>query len=36
LDDLCVKHQVDCSAPRTASRLLDKVRIHWLKFDTKL
>jgi lysyl-tRNA synthetase class 2 len=27
LDDLCVKHQVDCSAPRTASRLLDKVRI---------
>jgi lysyl-tRNA synthetase class 2 len=28
LDDLCVKHQVDCSAPRTASRLLDKVRNH--------
>lgn len=26
LDDLCVKHQVDCSAPRTASRLLDKVK----------
>lgn len=26
LDDLCVKFQVDCTAPRTASRLLDKVR----------
>lgn len=26
LDDLCVKHQVECGAPRTASRLLDKVR----------
>ena len=25
LDDLCVKFQVDCTAPRTASRLLDKV-----------
>jgi lysyl-tRNA synthetase class 2 len=28
LDDLCVKHNVDCSAPRTSSRLLDKVRLH--------
>jgi lysyl-tRNA synthetase class 2 len=25
LDELCVKNQVDCSDPRTASRLLDKV-----------
>jgi len=25
LDDLCVKHGVDCSAPRTATRLLDKL-----------
>ncbi|ORX81413.1 cytoplasmic lysine-tRNA ligase Krs1 [Basidiobolus meristosporus CBS 931.73] len=25
LDDLCVKHGVDCSAPRTSSRLLDKL-----------
>ena len=26
LDDLCVKNNVDCSPPRTAARLLDKVR----------
>lgn len=25
LDQLCVKHDVECSPPRTASRLLDKV-----------
>jgi len=25
LDDLCVKHEVDCSAPRTTARLLDKL-----------
>ena len=25
LDDLCVKHKVQCSAPRTATRLLDKL-----------
>lgn len=25
LDDLCVKHNVDCSPPRTNSRLLDKL-----------
>ena len=25
LDDLCVKHDVECSYPRTAARLLDKV-----------
>lgn len=24
-DDLCVKHNVDCSAPRTTARLLDKL-----------
>eukprot|EP00834_Sanchytrium_tribonematis_P004051 NODE_181_length_13917_cov_0.838110.p3 type:complete len:557 gc:universal NODE_181_length_13917_cov_0.838110:12847-11177(-) len=25
LDDICVKHSVDCSSPRTAARLLDKL-----------
>ncbi|KAJ7374531.1 Lysine--tRNA ligase [Desmophyllum pertusum] len=25
LDDLCVKHNVDCSSPRTTTRLLDKL-----------
>lgn len=25
LDDLCVKHEVDCSPPRTVSRMLDKL-----------
>merc|ERR1711939_638137 len=25
LDDLCVKHNVECSAPRTTARLLDKL-----------
>ena len=25
LDALCVKHNVECTAPRTAARLLDKV-----------
>ena len=25
LDNLCIKHKVDCSAPRTCSRLLDKL-----------
>ncbi|KAI8614455.1 hypothetical protein BC830DRAFT_1065495 [Chytriomyces sp. MP71] len=25
LDDLCKKHKVDCSAPRTSARLLDKL-----------
>lgn len=25
LDDLCVKHDVDCSPPRTVSRMLDKL-----------
>ena len=27
LDDLCIKHNVDCSSPRTTTRLLDKVRL---------
>ncbi len=27
LNDVCVKNNVDCSPPRTASRLLDKVRV---------
>ena len=26
LDQLCVQHEVDCPAPRTTARLLDKVR----------
>lgn len=28
LDDLCVKNEVDCPAPRTTARLLDKVMIY--------
>ena len=28
LSDICVKHEVECPAPRTVARLLDKV---WLK-----
>ncbi len=27
LDDLLKKHEVECSPPRTAARMLDKVRI---------
>lgn len=27
LDGLCVKHEVECPAPRTAARLLDKVSL---------
>lgn len=30
-DDLCVKFNVDCSAPRTTSRLLDKLVGHFLE-----
>lgn len=30
-DDLCVKFQVDCSAPRTTARLLDKLVGHFLE-----
>ena len=34
-DDLCVKHNVDCSAPRTTTRLLDKVcmSFSWVDLD---
>ncbi len=32
LDEFCVKHQVDCTAPRTASRLLDKVTNILMKY----
>lgn len=34
-DDLCVKHNVDCSAPRTTTRLLDKVcmSFSWTDLD---
>lgn len=28
LDDLCVKHNVECPLPRTSARLLDKVRLN--------
>ncbi len=31
LDDLCVKHKVQCSAPRTATRLLDKLCGHFIE-----
>ncbi|XP_058120893.1 lysine--tRNA ligase-like [Anopheles ziemanni] len=31
LDDLCVQHQVDCQAPRTAARLLDKLTGQFLE-----
>jgi hypothetical protein len=30
LSDLCIKHNVDCSAPRTSARLLDKVWLFYL------
>jgi lysyl-tRNA synthetase class 2 len=33
LDDLCKKNQVDCSAPRTASRLLDKLVGDFIEVD---
>lgn len=29
LNDLCVKHNVDCSPPRTTARMLDKVIMAW-------
>ena len=32
LDELCVKHQVECPAPRTTARLLDKVNFMFLTF----
>lgn len=31
LDNLCKKHQVDCSAPRTVARLIDKLVGHFLE-----
>jgi len=31
LDQLCAKHEVECGAPRTASRLLDKLVGHFLE-----
>jgi lysyl-tRNA synthetase, class II len=32
-DELCVKHQVDCPAPRTTARLLDKLVGEYLEED---
>lgn len=34
LDKLCIQHDVECTAPRTAARLLDKVRLCF--YDTIL
>ncbi|XP_077537343.1 lysyl-tRNA synthetase isoform X1 [Haemaphysalis longicornis] len=31
LSDLCIKHEVECPAPRTAARLLDKLVGHFLE-----
>lgn len=31
LDDLCIKHKVECSLPRTATRLLDKLCSEFLE-----
>ncbi len=36
LDLLCVKHNVECSPPRTAARLLDKVRTIIIEFNTAI
>lgn len=33
LEGLCTKHEVDCSAPRTTSRLLDKLVGHFIEVD---
>ncbi|KAI9206476.1 uncharacterized protein BJ171DRAFT_497986 [Polychytrium aggregatum] len=33
LSDLCIKHKVECSAPRTASRLLDKLVGEFIEVD---
>lgn len=32
-DDLCKKHHVDCSAPRTTSRMIDKLVGHYIEPD---
>jgi lysyl-tRNA synthetase, class II len=34
-DALCVKHQVDCSAPRSTARLIDKLVGHFLESEAK-
>lgn len=34
-DQLCVKHNVDCKAPRTVSRLIDKVSVRALKLSLR-
>jgi len=31
LNDLCAKHNVECTAPRTAARMLDKLVAHFLE-----
>lgn len=31
LSDLCIKHEIECPAPRTAARLLDKLVGHFLE-----
>ncbi|KAJ2964822.1 hypothetical protein NQZ79_g389 [Umbelopsis isabellina] len=33
LSDLCIKHNVDCSAPRTSARLLDKLVGDFIEVD---
>jgi len=32
-DDLCVKHNVDCSAPRTVARMIDKLVGHFIESE---
>lgn len=29
LDDLCLKHEIECPPPRTSARLLDKVSLSY-------
>lgn len=33
LEELCTKHEVECSAPRTTARLLDKLVGHFIEVD---
>ena len=35
LDNLCVQHKVDCPAPRTTARLLDKLAGHFVETQCK-
>lgn len=28
LDDICIKHEIECPPPRTSARLLDKVKFN--------